>query len=146
MFIMYNILSTFIIPMKGISKQTSDLLFFFFFKISYLFIKIQGVYAPPVKSNLFCPEPIASDFIGRMNNIILYLTILNSCNNNEFIIMILNITYVHIIMETSSTIFLLDYNLVSASMFYFSLYDILLYNHIVLIYNHRHWIKRLKIK
>lgn len=59
MFIMYNILSTFIIPMKGISKQTSDLLFF---KISYLFIKIQGVYAPPVNVSPFCPEPIASDY------------------------------------------------------------------------------------
>lgn len=47
--------------MKGISKQTSDLLFFF--KISYLFIKIQGVYASPVKSSLFCPEPIASDLL-----------------------------------------------------------------------------------
>lgn len=43
MFIMYNIISTFIIPIKGISNQTSDL--FFSFKISYLFIKIQGVYA-----------------------------------------------------------------------------------------------------
>lgn len=61
MFTMYNILSTFIIPMKGISKQTSDLLHFFF-KIFYLFIKIQGVYAPPVKFSLFCLEPIASDY------------------------------------------------------------------------------------
>lgn len=73
MFIMYNILSTFIIPMKGISKQTSDLLFFFFFfKISYLFIKIQGVYAPPVKSSLFCPEPIASDYWSDEQHYISY--------------------------------------------------------------------------
>ena len=133
MFIMYNILSTFIIPMKGISKQTSDLLFFFFFfffKISYLFIKIQGVYAPPVNSNLFCPEPIASHFIGRMNNVyIISYNLLNPCNNNEFIIMILNIIismYIFI-METSFDDFsasALQSCVSSASTFCFSLYEI----------------------
>jgi len=36
MFSMYNILSTFIIPMKGISKQTSDLLLFFSLNILFI--------------------------------------------------------------------------------------------------------------
>lgn len=62
MFNMYNILSTFIIPMKGISKQTSDLLLF---SLNILFIhkNTGGVHAPRVKFGLLCPKPKALDRI-----------------------------------------------------------------------------------
>jgi len=51
MFIMYNILSTFIIPMKGISKQTSDLLLSLFFSsLNILFIhKNTGGFARAIR-------------------------------------------------------------------------------------------------
>lgn len=81
MFIMYNILSTFIIPMKGISNQTSDLLFSF--KISYLFIKIQGVM-------LIIRTPFAFTY----NNLFLIFYHLNA-NEVVFVITLLKKSYNH---------------------------------------------------